>query len=156
MRKAWILLPLLGIAGYFAIFGGEYSWFDLRRLERERKAQEAAVRATRQEVKALQARADSLARDSLALERLAREKYGLIRNGERLYRFADGTTTPAAPTPGGAATPAVPPESGAAHLQSPRSPRSPRSSTLPQSTRSPRDSSAARADSARKALRRKP
>ncbi len=101
MRKAWILLPVLGAAGYFAFFGGEYSWLDLRRLERERKAQEAAVRATRQEVKVLRARADSLERDSLAVERLAREKYGLIRDGERLYRFAPsaaGATSPAAET----------------------------------------------------------
>ncbi len=79
---------MLGVAGYFAVFGGEYSWWDLRRLERERRAQEAAVRAARQEVKALRARADSLERDSLTLERLAREQYGMIRSGERLYRFA--------------------------------------------------------------------
>ena len=79
---------MLGVAGYFALFGGEYSWWDLRRLERERQAQEKAVRAARQEVKGLRARADSLERDSLTLERLAREQYGLIRSGERLYRFA--------------------------------------------------------------------
>ncbi len=126
MRKAWILLPVLGVAGYFAFFGGEYSWLDLRRLDRERKAQEAAVRATRQEVKVLRARADTLERDSLALERLAREKYGLIRPGERLYRFADGATSPAGATPG---VTAVPP---------------------------PLPDSAARADSARKARRRNP
>ncbi len=95
MRKGWIFAGVLAVAGYFAVFGGEYSWLDLRRLGRERKAQEEAVRATRQEVKVLRARADSLERDSLALERLAREKYGLIRDGERLYRFADGATSPA-------------------------------------------------------------
>lgn len=132
MRKAWILLPVLGVAGYFAFFGGEYSWLDLRRLARERKAQEAAVRTTRQEVKALRAHADSLERDSLAVERLAREKFGLIREGERLYRFAAGATSPASATP-------------APTTASPRS---------PQPTHSPRDSSAARADSARKTPRR--
>ena len=99
MKKGWILLPLLGVAGYFAVFGGEYSWLQLRRLERERQAQEKAVQATRREVKALRARADSLERDSLAVERLAREKYGLIRNGERLYRFAPGATPPPLPQP---------------------------------------------------------
>ncbi len=114
MRKAWILLPVLGVAGYFALFGGEYSVLDLRRLDRERKAQEAAVRATRQEVKVLRTRADSLERDSLALERLAREKYGLIRDGERLYRFADEATTPAAAaSPGAGAVAGQPPESAA-------------------------------------------
>ncbi len=110
MRKAWILLPVLGAAGYFAFFGGEYSWLDLRRLERERKAQEAAVRATRQEVKGLRARADSLARDSLAVERLAREKYGLIRDGERLYRFAPSAAAATSPA---AARTLAPPDSAA-------------------------------------------
>lgn len=103
MRRRWILLPVLGVAGYFAVFGGEYSWLDLRRLEKERRAQETAVKATRKDVAALRAHADSLERDSLALERLAREKYGLIREGERLYRFADGATTP-----GATASPAAP------------------------------------------------
>ncbi len=99
MRKAWILLAVLAVAGYFAVFGGEYSWLQLRRLQRERQAQQKAVQATRQEVKVLRARADSLERDSLAMERLAREKYGLIRNGERLYRFAPGATPPPLPQP---------------------------------------------------------
>jgi len=94
LRRSWLILPLLGIAGYFAVFGGEYSWLDVRRLERERAKQEEAVRATRREVKALRARADSLERDSAAIERLAREQYGLIRPGERLYRFAAGAAGP--------------------------------------------------------------
>jgi len=127
LRKVWILLPVLGAAGYFAFFGGEYSWLDLRRLARERQAQERAVQATRQEVKVLRARADSLARDSLALERLAREKYGLIRDGERLYRFADGATEPAVDTPAPAGASAA-----------------------------PRDSTGARGDGAPKTRRRKP
>ena len=97
MKRRWIILPVLGIAGYFAVFGGEYSWLDLRRLERERRTQEQAVQATRREVVLLRARQDSLERDSLALERLAREKYGLIRTGERLYRFADGATVATKP-----------------------------------------------------------
>lgn len=101
MKKRWILLPLLGIAGYVAVFGGEYSWMDIRRLERQRKVQEQAAQATRDEVRRLRARADSLQHDSVALERIAREKYGLIRNGERLYRFAEGARAgvPSATTP---------------------------------------------------------
>lgn len=132
MKKGWILLPLLGVAGYFAVFGGEYSWLQLRRLERERQAQEKAVQATRQEVKALRARADSLERDSLAVERLAREKYGLIRNGERLYRFADGATAPPLPQP------AVPRDSSSRSKSAP-----------PASAHSPHDTTAARQGGAR-------
>jgi cell division protein FtsB len=49
----------------------------------------------RAEVARLQARADSLATDSAALERIAREYYGLIRDGERLYRFVEPDSVPA-------------------------------------------------------------
>ena len=41
------------------------------------------------QVAALRARADSIQNDSATLERIAREKYGLIKEGERLYRFVD-------------------------------------------------------------------
>ncbi len=122
MRRLWLILPLLGIAGYFAVFGGEYSLLEVRRLERQRTKEEAAVRATQREVRALRARADSLEHDSATIERLAREKYGLIRPGERLYRFApfapgggDAPVTGSPAVPGGIAEEATPPgaDSGA-------------------------------------------
>jgi hypothetical protein len=40
-------------------------------------------------VKKLEARRDSLMNDSATIERIARERFGMIRNGERLYRFAN-------------------------------------------------------------------
>jgi cell division protein FtsB len=44
----------------------------------------------------LRSRADSLQKDPGTIERVAREKYGLIRPGERLYRFYEDSvkTTP--------------------------------------------------------------
>lgn len=91
MKLRWVLAAVAGVAGYFAIFGGEYSLLDVRRLEREREREMAQLEATRAEVERLDARADSLEKDSATLERIAREKYGLIRAGERLYRFAGGS-----------------------------------------------------------------
>jgi cell division protein FtsB len=83
------MVPLVAGAAYYALFGGEYSLFEAKKLERERAAEQARLQQTRQEVSALRARADSLQHDSATLERIAREKYGLIKNGERLYRFVD-------------------------------------------------------------------
>jgi cell division protein FtsB len=81
---------LLG-AGYFAVFGGEYNLFDLRRVREQRAIEyERAVEAAKA-VEALQARRDSLLHDSATIERVAREKYGMIRPNERLYRFTDST-----------------------------------------------------------------
>jgi cell division protein FtsB len=74
---------------YFTIFGGEYGLFALRRLERQRLQEAAAIEALRTEVAALRARQDSLENDPATLERIARERYGMVRSGERLYRFTE-------------------------------------------------------------------
>lgn len=108
-RSFFVLVP--GVALYYLTFGGEYSVFDVRELE-ERKARAAFHMDSLQAVvDSLEAWADSLARDTLAIERLARERYGFIRDGERLYRFlppgaeqesADGVDPPGGPRRGGA------------------------------------------------------
>jgi cell division protein FtsB len=89
MKFRWLMVPLVAGAAYYALFGGEYSLFEARKLEHERERENARLTQTRQEVTALRARADSLQHDSATLERIAREKYGLIKDGERLYRFVD-------------------------------------------------------------------
>ena len=87
--KRLILPTLVGMALYYALFGGEYSFFELRstRAAAEREALELAER--RRQIDSLQAWADSLQVDSATLERLARERFGMIREGEILYRFAE-------------------------------------------------------------------
>ncbi|HEX2165940.1 MAG TPA: septum formation initiator family protein [Longimicrobiales bacterium] len=88
LRIIFGVVLLVG-AGYFAVFGGDYDVFDLRRVRQERALEEQRAKEVSSEVTALRARRDSLASDSATIERLARERYGLIRDGERLYRFAD-------------------------------------------------------------------
>ena len=91
MKKLFVGGVLLA-AGYFLVLGGEYTFLDLWRLDRAREREEVELEAVRAEVAELEERADSLATDSAALERLAREQYGLIREGERLYRFVEPDT----------------------------------------------------------------
>lgn len=87
MRK--LLLPaLLGLAVYYAVFGGEYSLLELHRARAEIEAQERELAALNHTLDSLRAWVDSLENDSATLERLAREKFGLIREGEILYRLA--------------------------------------------------------------------
>ena len=78
---------------YFLLFGGEYTFLDLWRLDQEQAREVAELEAVRAEAVRLEEKVDSLATDSAALERLAREQYGLIREGERLYRFVEPDTT---------------------------------------------------------------
>jgi cell division protein FtsB len=77
---------------YFLVLGGEYSFLDIWRLDRALETETTELETVRDEVTRLEARVDSLASDSATLERLAREQYGLIKEGERLYRFAEPDT----------------------------------------------------------------
>jgi cell division protein FtsB len=85
-----VLVPgLFGVAIYFAFFGGEYSVFEVREARRE-QAQEAAQLETLRAVHdSLSAWADSVESDPGTVERLARERFGMIKSGEVLYRFAE-------------------------------------------------------------------
>lgn len=92
MKLRWLMVPLVAGAAYYAVFGGEYSLLEMRRLDREKKLEAERLKQTRADVTRMRARADSLDHDSASLERIAREKYGLIKNGERLYRFVDSAS----------------------------------------------------------------
>jgi cell division protein FtsB len=70
------------------VFGGQYSYFDLRRVRQERDAEHERLEAARVELDRLRTHVDSLERDPGTLEHMAREQLGMVRPGERLYRFA--------------------------------------------------------------------
>jgi cell division protein FtsB len=88
LRARYILgVLLLGGAAYFAFFGGEYSMLEVSRLKAEREQEAQRLDEALAEVARLKARVDSLENDSATIERIARERWGMIRPGERLYRF---------------------------------------------------------------------
>jgi cell division protein FtsB len=90
IKLGWLALPgILLVAVYYAVFGGEYSYFALRRSRAQVAQESAEVAVLRHQIDSLKAWADSLQGDSATLERLARERYGMIRGGETLYRFAE-------------------------------------------------------------------
>ncbi len=87
--KRLVLPTLLGLAVYYAVFGGEYSLLELQKARSEIKAQASELAVLREENAYLRARADSLENDPATLERIARERFGMIKPGEVLYRFAE-------------------------------------------------------------------
>jgi cell division protein FtsB len=95
--KRLVVPALLALAGYWAVFGGQYSIFDVRRARREREVELERLAQTRHEIDSLQALTDSLQNDPGTLERLARERYGMIKDGETLYLFTppDSASRPA-------------------------------------------------------------
>jgi cell division protein FtsB len=87
MRR-FVLGGLFAAAAYFALFGGEYSALDLLRIAGEVEDARVALVQLEEETARLQERAELLESDRRTLETLARENFGMIRDGEILYRFA--------------------------------------------------------------------
>lgn len=93
-----LIVPgLLVAAVYFAVFGGEYSVFELRDARAQVEVEEQRLAEVTVRIDSLATWADLLEHDAATIERVAREEYGMIRDGETLYRFADAEdATPSA------------------------------------------------------------
>ncbi len=86
--KRAIVPVLLLVAVSYALFGGEYSVFELVAARVAVETERAHLVDVRLQIDSLAAWADSLRVDSATIERIARERFGMIRDGETLYRFA--------------------------------------------------------------------
>lgn len=88
-----LFLGALGLAAYYALFGGRYSVFETRSAAGEMQVLQARLDSIEAVNAGLEARIDSLENDPATLERVAREEYGMVRPGERLYRTSQPDTT---------------------------------------------------------------
>ena len=95
--KRSIVPILLGVAVYYALFGGEYSLFEVRAARAALESERGQLAVVEQEIDSLRAWADSLEHDLETIERIARERFGMIRDGETLYRFVIADDDDAAP-----------------------------------------------------------
>lgn len=93
--KRAVVPGLLLVAAYYAVFGGEYSVFEIRAARASVEVERVQLDALQADIDSLSAWADSLQTDPATIERIAREDFGMIREGETLYRFADGEKDPA-------------------------------------------------------------
>ena len=66
---------------------------EVRKVRQEIVAREQELAELRKSLDSLRAWADSLQNDSATLERLARERWGMIRDGEILYRLVEPRDT---------------------------------------------------------------
>jgi cell division protein FtsB len=83
----WAALAALAFALYFAMQGGEYGTTDLIALRRQESSERDQVQRLRHVVDSLQREAVAIEQDPRAQERVARERFGMIRRGELLYRL---------------------------------------------------------------------
>ncbi len=75
----------------FGYAGGEYSTGDWRILRDNVAVERAAAARLQVEIDSLRREADALETDPAAQERAARERFGMLRRGEMMYRIADGS-----------------------------------------------------------------
>jgi cell division protein FtsB len=83
----WAAIAGLVFALYFALQGGEYGTLDLLQLRREEAEESSTVERLHQMVDSLSRAAWAIEHSPRMQERVAREKFGMLRKGEFLYRL---------------------------------------------------------------------
>jgi cell division protein FtsB len=83
----WAIIAGLAFALYFALQGGEYGTLDLLQLRRETAEEREKVARLQRMVDSLTAVALGIEKDPRVQERVARERFGMLRKGEFLYRL---------------------------------------------------------------------
>jgi cell division protein FtsB len=83
----WAIILGVIFALYFAFQGGEYGTLDLRQLKKEAVEESTEVARLQRVVDSLQRVAIGIEKDPATQERVARERFGMLRAGEFLYRL---------------------------------------------------------------------
>ena len=83
----WAAIAGLVFALYFALQGGEYGTLDLLQLRREEAEESANVEQLHRLVDSLSRVAWAIEHSPRMQERVAREKFGMLKKGEFLYRL---------------------------------------------------------------------
>ncbi len=87
----WAVLAGLLFGLYFALQGGEYGTLDLRQLRQDVVEESTNVVRLQHLVDSLGRVAAAIERDPRMQERVARERFGMLRQGEFLYRLVPTT-----------------------------------------------------------------
>jgi cell division protein FtsB len=83
----WAVIAGLAFALYFALQGGEYGTLNLLQLRREEAEERENVARLQRMVDSLTDVAMGIEKDPRVQERVARERFGMLRKGEFLYRL---------------------------------------------------------------------
>jgi cell division protein FtsB len=91
VKPGRVVAGVVAVGGLlFGYAGGEYSTADLRTLRDNVAAEREAIGRLEREIDSLRPEAEALETDSAAQERAARERFGMLRPGELLYRIERG------------------------------------------------------------------
>jgi cell division protein FtsB len=88
--RRWVWVAALLGAVVFALQGGEYSSMDLVRQKDRRASLQQAIDSLQRDVDSLTALRKLVRTDARFQERIARERYGMVRGEKEIvYRFID-------------------------------------------------------------------
>ena len=85
LRWIWVLLALC-LVSYFLV-SGDFGLYRMAHQAREKKAVQLEIEALRQRNAQLEEQIVLLRTDINYIEKLARERYGMVREGEKLFRI---------------------------------------------------------------------
>jgi cell division protein FtsL len=87
------LLLLLAVFVVYSFFSGPYGSLRLVSLFKEKQEVKLEIKELEAEIMNMEQRKEKLENDSFYLEKEAREKLGMARKGEKIYKFVDTTET---------------------------------------------------------------
>ncbi|MFQ5676266.1 MAG: septum formation initiator family protein [bacterium] len=87
-RRKVVLGIFAGVILYF-MFGGDYNIYNLLRYHQKEKKLQTTIQKVKDESQALTAEIEMLKTDSTYIEKVAREKYGMARPEEIIFKEKD-------------------------------------------------------------------
>ncbi len=88
MRAGQVIAVLILVGGLgFGLFAGEYRAIDSWKLKRQVRDEQQALEQLNLDIDSLRAYAESLENNRVTQERVARDRFGMIRDGEIVYRI---------------------------------------------------------------------
>jgi len=91
IRKFLLLLVIVFLV--YSFFSGPYGFLRLFSLFKEKKELMLEAKKLEAQITDMEERKEKLTNDSLYLEKEAREKLGMARKDEKVYKFVDTTRT---------------------------------------------------------------
>ncbi len=88
----WAAVAAIAFAVYFAIQGGEYGTTHLLELNADIAREQEQVGRLKVVVDSLEKEVKAIRTDKRVQERVAREQFGMIKDGEYLFRIVPGDT----------------------------------------------------------------
>ena len=88
-KKLMIACGVALLLGSYVVFGNR-GIIQRIRLQQQKADLEVKIRKAEEETKSLQSQSKALDGDKKAIEKVAREKYGMVREGEKVYKVNKG------------------------------------------------------------------